>query len=209
MKSLKKYTLITAGVSFLIYSSLALAVGMRVYRDTKDHADAILILGAKSYKGTAYNPCLVERVAHGVNLYKQGYASTIIVSGGNDDEDGSNEAATMRRIALGMGVPMEAILTENTSTSTYENFLNTKKIIDKNKWYSVIIVTEPFHMPRAAMVAHRLNVAAFVSPAVDSPCWAKWTFGSRYFLKEPLAIMGYFLTGKLVPAFFLPDPFRR
>lgn len=201
MKRWKKAISIALGLVFLLYSILAIAVGLRVYRDTSHPADAILILGAKSYKGTTYNPCLVARVKHGVELYQTGFASTIIVSGGNDKEDGSNEAATMRRIALSLGVPMEAILTENTSTSTFENFMNSKKIMDQNQFHSAIIVTEPFHMPRAAMVARRVGMPAFVSPTVDSPCWTRWKFGSRYFLKEPLAIVGYFLTGKLMPAF--------
>lgn len=201
-----KITVLVAGAVYLFF---AVQVGLRVYRDTRSKADAILVLGAKSYKGDRPNPCLVARVSHGVNLYKQGLAPQLVFSGGNDAEDGANEAETMKKIALELGASPSAILLEKTSKSTYENFVNAKKLLDaQKKFSSIIIVTEPFHMPRAAMVARMVKLPAFVSPAVDSPCWTRWKFASRYFLKEPLAILWYFVAGRLAPFMFFPDPDR-
>jgi uncharacterized SAM-binding protein YcdF (DUF218 family) len=185
------------GVFISIYLFLAFYVGISAGFDTKVNSDAILVLGAKSYKGDSYNPCLVSRVTHAAQLYKAKYAPKIIVSGGNDGEDGVNEAETMKQIAINLGVNPEDILLEKKATSTFENFTYSKDILKDNNLNSVIIVTEPFHIKRAALVADKLGLNYTVSPASESPCWTKWKYLSRYFLKEPLAIIWYKFQNKL------------
>jgi uncharacterized SAM-binding protein YcdF (DUF218 family) len=184
-------------VSIIIYLSLAFVVGNRAEIDTKKRSDVILILGARSYIDKKYNPCLEARVAHAVDLYKQGYASKIIVSGGNDIEDNVNEAETMKEIAIEKGVKTSDVLMEKSATSTYENFLFSQEIITTNKLKSVIIVTEPFHMPRASLIADKLQYTYTISPTRESSCWQADKYFSKYFLKESLAILQYKLQNKL------------
>ena len=81
--------------------------------------------------------------------------------------------------------------------STYENFSFSQEIINLSGSKSVIIVTEPFHVPRAEMVAKKLNFNYTLSPAVDSPCWEPNKYLTKYFLKEPIAILMYKLQNKL------------
>ncbi len=185
--------ILTAGV----YIILAVYISNRVYQDTKVLSDAILILGARSYKDAKINPCLEARVNQGIKLYKEGYAPTIIVSGGKDRENGTNEAEIMKTLLLNSGINKSVILTENQSTSTYENLLFSKQIMVRNQLKTIIIVTEPFHEPRADLVAQRLNISHTISPAIYSPCWTRWKFLSRYFLKEPLLIIYYGITGRI------------
>lgn len=131
---MKKYLIPTGALSILVvlvYFSLAIYIGSKAGIDTKIKSDAILILGAKAYHGSMYNPCLLFRVEHAVELYKAGYATKILVSGGNDIEDNINEADTMKKMAMEKGVPSEDILTEKEATSTYENFSLSKKIFDE------------------------------------------------------------------------------
>jgi uncharacterized SAM-binding protein YcdF (DUF218 family) len=180
-----------------IYLSLAIYVANHAEKDTTSKADTILVLGARSYINGAYNPCLEARVDHAADLYKAKYASKIIVSGGNDREDNVNEAQTMKKIAQEHGVPNSAILLENAATSTYENVVNSQKILSKNHLKTVIIVTEPFHMARASLVADKLGLIYTQSPASISPCWVANKYFSKYFLKEPVAIMIYKLQNKL------------
>lgn len=183
--------------SFFIYLSVALYVGKNVYTDSKKRADTILVLGAKSYMNGHYNPCLEARVQHAVNLYKQGFGKKIIMSGGNDKEDNKNEATTMKQIAEELKVPSSDIILENKSTSTYENVLFSGKIMHQLGLNSVIIVTEPFHSPRASLIAKKMKFNYTVSPTLTSQCWQRWKYGSRYFLREPFAIVGYYIEGKI------------
>lgn len=193
-----RHTLILTITIFLsIYIFVALNVARSVYTDNGRKSDVILVLGAKSYLGDKYNPCLVERVRHGVELYKRGFGEKIILSGGNDNEDGTNEAVIMSQIAGDFGVPDADMILEKESTSTYENILNTQKVMKNKNYSSAIIVTEPFHSPRAELVAKHLGLSHTLSPATTSECWNRWKYISRYFLKEPLAIIVYLVQGKI------------
>ena|SRR3989344_7021941 len=201
MKIIKKYFL--SGILLLLilaiglYLSLAFYVERIANLDTKTGSDAILVLGAKSYHGDSYNPCLVSRVNHAVDLYKAKYAPKILVSGGLDKEDNVSEAETMKKLAVDLGVSSGDIMLEKSSTSTYENLLFSQKILKSNKLKSVIIVTEPFHAARTALVAQKLNLNYTISPASSSPCWTTWKYFSRYFLKEPFAVIVYKIENKL------------
>lgn len=190
-----KYLLSTCALLFLlmsgIYLYVAFYIGKNATNDTKIRSSVILVLGAKSFRGNSYNPCLISRINHAVSLYKKHYASKLLFSGGFDKEDHVSEAKTMQAIALSQGIPKEDILLEMNSTSTYENILFSQKILFEKGLSSMIIVTEPFHSPRAALVAKKLGLSFTVSPAPDSSCWLKKKYISKYFLKEPLAIIFY------------------
>jgi uncharacterized SAM-binding protein YcdF (DUF218 family) len=197
---MKKFILPLAIIifAFLIsYISLAFFIGNRAESDTKKKSDVIVVLGARSYIDGKYNPCLKARVSHAADLYKEGYAPKLLVSGGNDIEDNVNEAETMKKIAVERGVKAEDILLEKAATSTYENFSLSQQIIKDKNLDSVIIVTEPFHMARASLIADKLQYNYSVSPAIDSPCWQQNKYFSKFFLKEPVAIMQYKLKNRL------------
>lgn len=193
---------IKTGIFFFIlalslYLFLAIYIAKNAQKDEKKPVDVILVLGAKAYRGNAYNPCLVARVKHAVALYKANYAPKLLFSGGTDTEDNANEAKTMKKIAESLGVAPQDILLESASTSTYENLLFSKKILTQNQLKSILLVTDPFHAPRALLVAKKQGLNVISSPATPSSCWSKHKYWSFYFLKEPLAIILYKINDKL------------
>jgi uncharacterized SAM-binding protein YcdF (DUF218 family) len=181
----------------IAYISIAVSVGIHAEKDTAKKSDAIMVLGARSYINGDYNPCLKARVIQAVALYKKSYAQKLIFTGGNDSEDNANEAETMKKIAVENGVKGEDILLEKKATSTYENFTLSKPILAKNKLHTILLVTEPFHMARATLVADKQHYTYTTSPATQSPCWQPNKYISKYFLKEPFAIAAYKLQDKL------------
>ena len=189
----------------VVFSCLFLIIGIIVVyytvEDTRRDSDVILVLGAKSYHNNAYNPCLVSRVEHALSLYRENYAKQMILSGGNDSEDGHNEAQTMQEIALSKGVIQSAILLEQSAKSTYENITLSKEIMAQKNFETVLIVSEPFQIARAVLVARTNGMQASYSSAADSECWGRWKYVSRYFLREPVAIMWYIITGKINPVY--------
>ncbi|AUH72056.1 YdcF family protein [Legionella sainthelensi] len=195
-------TLMQVGIFFLIlsagiYFSLALYIIKNAENDEKKYADVILVLGTKAYHDDQYNPCLVARVQHAVALYKTNYAPKLLFSGGNDGKDGTNEAQAMKEMALYLGVSEEDILLEPASTSTYENLLFSEKILTAKQFNSILLVTEPFHLPRAMLVAQKIGLHVSSSPAIESLCWQKNRYFSRHFLREPLAIIYYKIKNQL------------
>lgn len=86
-------------------------------------ADAILVLGSHD-----------KRVAErGAQLFLDGWAPLLIFSGGlgaiTKGLWSEPEADQFARIAIGMGVPEDKLLTESRSTNTGENVLFTKQLL--------------------------------------------------------------------------------
>jgi uncharacterized SAM-binding protein YcdF (DUF218 family) len=115
--------------------------------DNAKPSDAIFVFD-RSNLNSSYNHLV--RIQHAV-LYKRKMAPKLIFSGGTDVEDNANEAETMKRIAIDLGVPEKNIIIEYASTSTYENLSYSKKILLENKINSIILVTEPFHIGRVSL----------------------------------------------------------
>ncbi len=198
-----------------IYFSLLIYIDKNAEQDTKIKSDAILVLGGSAIGGIScvgpickngfvpnphYNPCLVARVMHGVSLYKDHYAPKIVMTGGNDEESNVNEAETMKKIATEAGVPEKDILLEKESTSTHENFLLSKKILEEAGLLSIIVVTDPYHSVRAGLIASKLHYQYSLSPAVESACWDQdknKPFTNRDSRREVFALIVYKLLNKI------------
>lgn len=209
---MKKKILITVSIVLagfiLIYGVLVTYVYDMAKQDTKVKSDAIVDLGESAMGGTScfgprcrhrsapaphYNICLESRISHGVSLYKKHYASKIVMSGGTDKSDNVNEAETMKTIAIKYGIPASDILLENKSASTYENLAFSQKVLNRTGLHSAIIITDPSTNARAGLVASKLHYKYSLSPDMDTTC----SHIGDYVVREPLAVMYYFLSGKI------------
>lgn len=185
----QKLFLITTMVIVVLYGVIVLYVYTNAHTDTKQKADAIVVLGAKPER----NPCLVARVEHGITLFNKGYAKKIVFAGGYSEQDNAIEADSMKRIAHERGINDSQMLLEKESTSTFENLRNTKALLEKNDLHSIIIVTESYHSPRALLVAKKLAIPATVSPAINSTC----VHIGKYILREPVSLLWYSINGRI------------
>jgi uncharacterized SAM-binding protein YcdF (DUF218 family) len=180
----------------LIYALAFVWLAIQI-KDNARASDAVIVLGARVNYNNLLNPCLIARVQHGASLVRSGLVKFLIVSGGNDVEDGANEASAMREIALAAGISSDKIILEPKATSTFENLEFAKAILEQRKLKSVIVVTEPYHMPRAVMIARKLGLNFSSSPAPESACWTPGKHFSRFFLREPFAVLENWLKGNL------------
>lgn len=184
-------------LALLIYLALFAWVASRATLETAVVSDVAIVLGAAAYYNGAWNPCLVARVEQGVALLKAGTVKRLILSGGVDIEDGASEAGVMREIALRFGADADALLLEKKATSTAENLEFSRKLMAHEGLQSAIIVSDPYHLPRASLIARQLGLEFTVSPALNSPCWIRGRGFSRFTLREPLAIIDNWLRGNL------------
>lgn len=103
-------------------------------------SDCILVLGSHDLR-------VAER---GAELYLQGYAPLLIMSGGlgnlTKDLWTESEAEKFARIAIEMGVPENKILVEPRSTNTGENILFTRQLLSEKgiQVQSLILVQKPY-----------------------------------------------------------------
>jgi uncharacterized SAM-binding protein YcdF (DUF218 family) len=187
----------TALLALVTYLVLFGWVASQAPLETATTSDAGIVLGAAAYHNGAWNPCLVARVRQGVALLNAGTVKRLILSGGVDIEDGASEAAVMRQIALQAGAAQSALLLETKATSTAENLEFSRALMRREGLSSAVIVSDPYHLPRASLIARKLQLTFTVSPALSSPCWTRGQMLSRYGLREPLALVDNWLRGNL------------
>jgi uncharacterized SAM-binding protein YcdF (DUF218 family) len=129
--------------------------------------DAIVVMGAAQYDGRP-SPQLRARLDHVAELWPQGLASTVVVTGGNRPGDRFTEAEASAKYLEGKGVPESAILLEPRGTSTYESLDTVHDLLVARGMSSVLIVTDPYHSLRSRMIADQLGLRAYVSPTETS-----------------------------------------
>ena len=127
-------------------------------------ADVIVVLGSQVYPGGRLGPSLERRAQHAAALYRRGMADYVLCSGGVGDNPPSEAEVACRRI-IELGVPPGAIVYETRSHSTEENAAYSAAIMREQGWRSAIIVTDGFHMLRAAWMFDRAGVFAYPGPA--------------------------------------------
>lgn len=133
-------------------------------------AEAIVVLGGSTRPKSPPRPWVEvleagDRVLYGVKLYQDGVAPLLLFSGGRvywDKGENGSEAKDMAEIAQAMGVPERNILLENNSLNTYQNAVETAKILNQRKVNSILLVTSAIHMPRSVAIFEKqgFNVTA-------------------------------------------------
>ncbi|MDK2980742.1 MAG: hypothetical protein PWQ55_1089 [Chloroflexota bacterium] len=93
-----------------------------------------------------------DRVLYAAQLYKEGKAPYILLSGGDiswQNSGGTTPAEDMATLLVQIGVPESALWLETESQNTYENALYAKEFLDEQDIDQVLLVTSAMHMPRA------------------------------------------------------------
>jgi uncharacterized SAM-binding protein YcdF (DUF218 family) len=147
--------------------------------------DAIVVLGAAQYDGRP-SPVLRARLDHALGLYREGYADTIVVTGGKLPADRFTEAAASARYLIDRGVPDEAILREVQGRSTWESLAATARILKARGLTQVLLVSDPYHSLRIKETAAEVGLDAFASPTRTSPVSSGRAF--RHMTKEAAGI---------------------
>lgn len=154
--------------------------------------DVIVVMGTGIRRDGRPSPSLRRRVAHGVQLFNQGIAGRLIFTGGLGKYP-PTEAHAMMNLALQAEVPLEKIILEERSTSTYTNARFTARIMRQKNWKTALVVSDTFHLPRSLMTFSSFGIRAIGSAAAgtryDYPAW-KWWF---LHIREVAALIWYVL----------------
>lgn len=136
--------------------------------DQAARAGAIVVLGAAQFDGQP-SDVFAARLDHAVDLYLEGYAPYLVVTGGKADGDRFTEAETARRYAISRGVKASAILSEDTGRTTFESLTAVRAILDAHGIRRAIFVSDRTHMLRVLRMAEDLGIAGLGSPTPTSP----------------------------------------
>lgn len=126
-------------------------------------ADAVVVLGAAAWDKRP-SPVFRERINHALYLYRVGLVKKILFTGGTSKAGFMSEAAVGRRYAIKHCIDKTDIVYENQSRDTWQNLVNAQIEANNNDINSVIIVSDPYHLARAKIMANDLGLNAQISP---------------------------------------------
>lgn len=161
MRTMIKYLLGGLGLAGLllaaprVYTELRYGPAIRTV-EAAPRARVAVVFGAGLRRDGRPTPVLQDRVETAVELYRQGKVDRLLMSGDNLSAN-YNEPAAMRRAAIELGVPAEAISLDYAGQRTYDTCYRAKAIFGVTE---AVLVTQAFHLPRALFLCEALGVRA-------------------------------------------------
>jgi uncharacterized SAM-binding protein YcdF (DUF218 family) len=168
-----------------VWASFVVAIIDAGRRDQASSADAIIVLGAAQYEGRP-SPVLKARLDHAASLWNRGLAPRMIVTGGRGVGDTTSEAAVGMRYLAQRGVPADSISMDTEGLTTSQSMIAARRVLNSNSHPTVLIVSDPFHMLRLAILARRLHMVPLLSPTRTSPISTRPGQQLRYVLAESI-----------------------
>lgn len=136
----------------------------------KHKADAIVVATAGIHESGAPSPGSTTRAYTAAQLYLEGWAPLILVTGGvTRAENPHAEAIGAHIILRGMGVPDEDILIENQAVNTYTNSTRSAEILNARKLKNILLVTHDYHLLRLTLAFEQLGFTIFPYAANTPP----------------------------------------
>lgn len=132
----------------------------------------------------------IRRCRHAARLYRQGGPCPVLVSGGKVDPDTEAPpcAHLMRDFLVQLGVRESDVLVEDASRTTYENAVESVKVLKARGLHRALLVTDAVDLFRAARCFHKQGAEPIAS--------ASWYRAARLegswfdYLPSPAAVGG-------------------
>lgn len=139
--------------------------------NVKNTPDVLLILGCR-VRGSSPEKTLEMRI-EAASKYLNEYKSVIAIPCGGivHADQNKSEAQAIYEGLVSRGVEKERIILEDKSTTTRENFINAKKIIDSLGFdgeCKIAMLSSDFHLLRAEIIAKKCGLYPN-TVAADSP----------------------------------------
>lgn len=190
----RRWLAAVAGLVVLVLFLIPFLVFAAVYKQSRSNearpADAIVVLGAAQFNGVP-SQVFQARLDTALSLYQQGYADTIVVTGGRLLGDQYTEAEAGKNYLVEHGVPADAILMENISHNTAQSFDGVRRILSPRGAETLLLVSDGFHLYRSKMLAENAGFAAYGVAAEDSPIRPGSGTELRYMIRETFGVLAW------------------
>src|SRR3989338_2809608 len=183
MKKLLAVIIIVLGIAIFAFAWLFFTIEYKGSIDEVERADAIAVLGAAEYDGKP-SPVLQARLDHAYDLYKEGVAPVIITTGGVHEGEKISEGDAGKAYLIKKRVAASALISEGNSLTTKQNIARIEDIVHAHGFGKIILVSDPFHMYRATMIARDRGLTTLSSPTRTSPISRNFWLETKYVLRE-------------------------
>lgn len=159
----------------------------------------VLVPGAGLSRDGSPSLPLSDRLEAAAKLYQDGKVKKILLSGDNRF-DYYNEPGAMRDLLIKKGIPEEDMVLDYAGRRTYDSCYRAKAIFGQKE---LIVVTQPYHLPRAVFLCSQLGIKTQGVP-VDQSRYLRqrflfWNFREVFatlaaywdiFITKPLPVLG-------------------
>jgi uncharacterized SAM-binding protein YcdF (DUF218 family) len=161
------------------------------------HAQAIVVLSAGVLHPDAVRlrdeltVNSLVRCLHGAEVYHQGPPLPVLVTGGNVDprDTGRPDGDVMGEFLLTQGVEQADLIVENKARTTYENAVESRKLLEQRQIREVVLVTEANHMLRSVLCFRKQGIV--VTPSACRHRATEFFWSVRAFLPDQGATAGF------------------
>lgn len=182
-----------------------------VYLDTQPHLFdratvppklVAIVFGAGLTRSGEVSPELGDRVAMASNLYLTGKVGRLLMSGDNRFLN-YNEPGAMRKYAMRLGVPADAIVLDFAGRRTYDTCYRARSIFGLQ---DAILVSQEYHLLRAVYTCRELGLDVVGVPA-DRP-GSPYVYGNLRELPATLTALLEIYVTHPVPVLGKPEPIQ-
>jgi uncharacterized SAM-binding protein YcdF (DUF218 family) len=207
-KKVKKWSKIAIIFIVLFFSnSIVFKEFMRLWEvpathssNIKEHDLAIVLGGMFDYDNSAERLSAgksSDRLWQTLDLYFKGKVKKILISGdsGYITDRGLHEAAQIKEKLIHWGIPDDDIIVEGNSKNTYENALETAKILkeDYPQYKDFILVTSAYHMRRSRACFEKQNLSVTVYSTDQFTGGKRAYHWDEYFVPNPMNFVNWFV----------------
>ncbi len=152
------------------------------------NADCIFVPGAAIRPGRKPSDALRYRLEGALELYREGRAPLIVVSGGGEGDFA--EAEVMAEWLTQQGVPPQAIITETKSGTTRENARFSAPLMRARKIRTALVSTQWFHARRASLCLQQEGIEA-----IPAACGGNTLIREPYFVAREMVALPLYALG--------------
>jgi uncharacterized SAM-binding protein YcdF (DUF218 family) len=150
-----------------------------------EDAQAIIVLAGVARPANSWRPqpeldsASMYRCLCAARLYHQGKPCPLLVSGGKSDpsDPGPPYSRVMRDFLVELGVNESDLMVEDGSRTTFENAVESRKLLETRGIQKIVLVTDAVHMVRAAGCFRRQGLD--IVPAACHHQATYYTFGTE------------------------------
>lgn len=144
-------------IAIFLYCWLGYKISSYEQSTANGKYDTLIILGAKVKANGTVSLSLKNRLDEAYEYLSKYPHVQVVVTGGQGADEPQTEASAMYTYLVDKGLDPNRIHLEDKSTSTYENLLFTKQLLN-DSLTEATIVSNDFHLARAKFLANQLNV---------------------------------------------------
>ncbi len=175
----------------LVYIVLLNVMMLRAFANKPQKPNVIVVLGCQ-VRGDRPSKMLRLRLDAAKELLDEYPDVKCVVSGGKGDDENISEAECMKNYLVENGISADRIITEDKSTTTFENMKFTfEKLDELGISRDITIVTDGYHQYRASLIAKEQGAGEITSYNANT----EFRHIASHWVREWLALTKFFIFG--------------